>query len=123
MLQQTELIFDFASDHHCMAQVSKCQALMLHMTCARSDKLTTYLNLCVLQLGSYLDYPAVSMEQVPHSQLLFYTGLACEQSDEAGDHQQLLKGQATHDGTHAAAPPDTVMSLTITEYGVVWTFF
>lgn len=99
MLQQTELIFDFASDHHCMSQVSECQALMLHVTCERSDKLTTYLNLCVLQLGSYLDYPAVSMEQVPHSQLLFYTGLACEQSDEAGDHQQLLKGQATHDCT------------------------
>lgn len=52
----------------------------------------------------------VSMEQVPHSQLLFYSGLACEQSNEAGDHQQLLKGQQTHDYTHAAAPPDTFMS-------------
>lgn len=114
MLQQTELIFDFASDHHCMSQVSKCQT---PVTCERSDKLTTCLHLCVLQLGSYLDYPAVCMEQVPHSQLHFYTGLACEQSDEAGDHQQLLKGQVTH----AAAPPDTFMSVTITEY-VVWTF-
>lgn len=82
----------------------------------RSDKLTTYLNLCVLQLGSYLDYPAVGLEQVPHSQLLFYTGLACEQSDEAGDHQQLLKGQATRDSTHAAAPPDTFMSVRKTEH-------
>lgn len=88
-----------------------------------SDKLTTYLNLWVLQLGSYLDYPAAGMEQVPLSQLLFYTGLACEQSDEAGDHQQLLKGQATHDSPHAAAPPDTFMSGRITEYVVVWTFF
>lgn len=85
--------------------------------------LTTYLTLCVLQLGSYLDYPAVGMEQVPHSQLLFYTGLACEQSDEAGDHQQLLKGQATRDGTHDAAPPDPFMSVTITENVVIWTFF
>lgn len=64
----------------------------------------------------------MGMEQVPHSQLLFYSGLACEQSDEAGDHQQLLKGQATHDGTHAAAPPDAFMSVRITEYVVVWTF-
>lgn len=107
MLQQTELIFDFASDHHSMSQVRKCQARMI--TCDRADKLTTYLILCFLQLGSYLDYPALSMEQVPHSQLLFYTGLACEHSNEAGDHQQLLKGQATHGCTHAAAPPHTCL--------------
>lgn len=29
MLQQTELIFDFASDHHSMSQVSKWEAVML----------------------------------------------------------------------------------------------
>lgn len=118
MLQQTELIFDFASDHHNMSQVSKCEAVMLDIYTFtlfnylrafwQADNISEFL--CVLQLGSYLDYPMVSMDQVPHSQLLFYSGLACEQSNEAGDHQQLLKGQQTHDYTHTAAPPDTFMS-------------
>lgn len=87
MLQQTELIFDFASDHHNMSQVSKCEAVMLNITWVVQP---TCLTLCALQLGGYSDYSA--LEQVPHSQLLFYTGLACEQSNDMGD-QQLLKGQ------------------------------
>lgn len=44
MLQQTELIFDFASDHHNMSQVSKCDAVVLNINCEWSDKLTTYLS-------------------------------------------------------------------------------
>lgn len=40
MLQQTELIFDFASDHHNMSQVSKCEAAALNITCERSDTLS-----------------------------------------------------------------------------------
>uniref|UniRef100_A0A673XTY6 ETS-related transcription factor Elf-1-like n=1 Tax=Salmo trutta TaxID=8032 RepID=A0A673XTY6_SALTR len=52
MLQQTELIFEFASDH-----VNNG-----------------------LQLDEHLAYPAVIVEQVPHSHLLSYTGLACEQT-------------------------------------------
>lgn len=97
MLQQTELIFDFASDHHNMAQVSKCEAAVLDVTCEWSDKRTTDRChfVCVLQLGSYPDYAALSMEPVAQPQLLFYTGLACEQPNELGDHQQLLKGQQT----------------------------
>ncbi|XP_033960199.1 ETS-related transcription factor Elf-1-like isoform X1 [Pseudochaenichthys georgianus] len=51
MLQQSELIFDFASDHVNMSQ-----------------------------LGPYSDYPAVIVEQLPHPHLLSYGGLACEQS-------------------------------------------
>lgn len=54
------------------------------------------MSLHVHQLGSYLDYPAVIVEQVPHSNLLSYAGLACEQSIADGDHQQLLKGQQIH---------------------------
>lgn len=53
---------------------------------------------CVLQLGSFTDCPAVIVEQVPHSHLFSYTGLACEQSQ---DHQQLVKGQHTHTNTYA----------------------
>ncbi|XP_038860219.1 ETS-related transcription factor Elf-1-like isoform X2 [Salvelinus namaycush] len=52
MLQQTELIFEFASDH-----VNNG-----------------------LQLDEHLAYPAVIVEQIPHSHLLSYTGLACEQT-------------------------------------------
>uniref|UniRef100_A0A3Q1GT13 ETS-related transcription factor Elf-1-like n=1 Tax=Acanthochromis polyacanthus TaxID=80966 RepID=A0A3Q1GT13_9TELE len=52
MLQQSELIFDFASDHFA----------------------------AMPQLGGHSDYPAVIVEQVPHPHLLSYTGLACEQS-------------------------------------------
>ncbi|KAF3858555.1 hypothetical protein F7725_011756 [Dissostichus mawsoni] len=48
---QSELIFDFASDHVNMSQ-----------------------------LGPYSDYPAVIVEQLPHPHLLSYGGLACEQS-------------------------------------------
>uniref|UniRef100_A0A672HY82 Transcription factor Elf N-terminal domain-containing protein n=1 Tax=Salarias fasciatus TaxID=181472 RepID=A0A672HY82_SALFA len=51
MLQQSELIFDFASDHFNTAQ-----------------------------LVGHSDYPAVIVEQVPHPHLLSYTGLACEQA-------------------------------------------
>ncbi|XP_074506557.1 ETS-related transcription factor Elf-1-like [Sebastes fasciatus] len=61
MLQQSELIFDFASDHVSMSQ-----------------------------LGCYSDYPAVIVEQVPHPHLFSYAGLACEQS-QTEHHQQLLK--------------------------------
>uniref|UniRef100_A0A3B4TL42 ETS-related transcription factor Elf-1-like n=1 Tax=Seriola dumerili TaxID=41447 RepID=A0A3B4TL42_SERDU len=49
MLQQSELIFDFASDH-----------------------------VNISQLGGHPDYPAVIVEQVPHPHLLSYAGLACE---------------------------------------------
>uniref|UniRef100_A0A8C7JY87 ETS-related transcription factor Elf-1-like n=1 Tax=Oncorhynchus kisutch TaxID=8019 RepID=A0A8C7JY87_ONCKI len=52
MLQQTELIFEFASDH-----VNNG-----------------------LQLDEHLAYPAVIVEQIPQSHLLSYTGLACEQT-------------------------------------------
>lgn len=44
-------------------------------------------------MGGLSDYPAVIVEQVPHSHLLSYTGLVCEQSQTEEDHQQLLKGQ------------------------------
>ncbi|CAB1326564.1 unnamed protein product [Coregonus sp. 'balchen'] len=52
MLQQTELIFEFASDHGNNG----------------------------LQLDEHLAYPAVIVEQIPHSHLLSYAGLACEQT-------------------------------------------
>uniref|UniRef100_A0A8C2ZS94 ETS domain-containing protein n=1 Tax=Cyclopterus lumpus TaxID=8103 RepID=A0A8C2ZS94_CYCLU len=66
MLQQSDLIFDFASDH-------------VNMT----------------QLGGYSDYPAVIVEQVPHTHLLSYGGLACEQTTH---HQQLLKVEQCESG-------------------------
>ncbi|XP_023277626.1 ETS-related transcription factor Elf-1-like isoform X1 [Seriola lalandi dorsalis] len=69
MLQQSELIFDFASDH---------------------------VNLS--QLGGHPDYPAVIVEQVPHPHLLSYAGLACEQSQIEEDHQQLLKVELCESG-------------------------
>ncbi|XP_051253536.1 ETS-related transcription factor Elf-1 isoform X1 [Dicentrarchus labrax] len=69
MLQQSELIFDFASDHVNMSQ-----------------------------LGVYSDYPAVIVEQVPHPHLFSYTGLACEQSHTEVDHQQLLKVEPCESG-------------------------
>lgn len=49
--------------------------------------------LYVLQLGGHCDYPAVIVEQVPHSHLLSYSGLACEHLQTEEYHQQLLKGQ------------------------------
>ncbi|XP_023153996.1 ETS-related transcription factor Elf-1-like isoform X1 [Amphiprion ocellaris] len=72
MLQQSELIFDFASDHFA----------------------------AMPQLGGHSDYPAVIVEQVPHPHLLSYTGLACEQSQqgEEEDHQQLLKVEPYESG-------------------------
>uniref|UniRef100_UPI0037E8363C ETS-related transcription factor Elf-1-like n=1 Tax=Semicossyphus pulcher TaxID=241346 RepID=UPI0037E8363C len=69
MLQQSELIFDFASDH---------------------------VNLS--QLGGYSDYPAVIVEQVPHPHLLSYAGLACEQTQTEQDHQQLFKVEPCESG-------------------------
>lgn len=51
MLQQSELIFDFASDHVNMSQLMACP-----------------------------DYPAVIVEQVPHEHLLSYSSLTCDQS-------------------------------------------
>ncbi|XP_022610973.1 ETS-related transcription factor Elf-1-like isoform X1 [Seriola dumerili] len=69
MLQQSELIFDFASDH-----------------------------VNISQLGGHPDYPAVIVEQVPHPHLLSYAGLACEQSQIEEDHQQLLKVELCESG-------------------------
>uniref|UniRef100_A0A3Q0RT77 Transcription factor Elf N-terminal domain-containing protein n=1 Tax=Amphilophus citrinellus TaxID=61819 RepID=A0A3Q0RT77_AMPCI len=69
MLQQSELIFDFASDHFNMSQ-----------------------------FGSLTDCPAVIVEQVPHSHLLSYTGLACEQLQVEGDHEDLQTGQLESSG-------------------------
>ncbi|XP_039999627.1 ETS-related transcription factor Elf-1-like isoform X1 [Xiphias gladius] len=69
MLQQSELIFDFASDH---------------------------VNLS--QLVGHTDYPAVIVEQVPHPHLLSYAGLACEQSQTELDHHQLLKVEPCESG-------------------------
>ncbi|XP_029381546.1 ETS-related transcription factor Elf-1-like isoform X1 [Echeneis naucrates] len=69
MLQQSELIFDFASDH-----------------------------VNISQLGGHSDYPAVIVEQVPHTHLLSYAGLACEQLQTEGDHQQLLKVEPCESG-------------------------
>ncbi|KAJ0011848.1 hypothetical protein NQD34_012823 [Periophthalmus magnuspinnatus] len=68
MLQQTELIFDFASDHVNMSQLMACS-----------------------------DYPAVIVEQVPHAHLLSYSGLTCEQSNK-DDHQHLLKVEPCESG-------------------------
>ncbi|XP_033506484.1 ETS-related transcription factor Elf-1-like isoform X1 [Epinephelus lanceolatus] len=68
MLQQSELIFDFASDHVSMSQ-----------------------------LGGYSEYPAVIVEQVPHPHLLSYAGLACEQS-QTEHNQQLLKVEQCESG-------------------------
>ncbi|KAM9789861.1 ETS-related transcription factor Elf-1-like [Neosynchiropus ocellatus] len=62
MLQQSELIFDFASDH---------------------------VNLS--GLGSQSGYPAVIVEQVPHPHLHPYSGLACEDLQLVDDHLQLCK--------------------------------
>ncbi|XP_029930565.1 ETS-related transcription factor Elf-1-like isoform X1 [Myripristis murdjan] len=69
MLQQTELVFDFASD--------------------RVNSMS--------QLESHPIYPAVIVEQVPDTQLLSYSGLACEQY-QIEDHQQLLKVEASESG-------------------------
>ncbi|XP_042283793.1 ETS-related transcription factor Elf-1-like isoform X1 [Thunnus maccoyii] len=69
MLQQSELIFDFASDH---------------------------INLS--GFGSHSDYPAVIVEQVPHPHLLSYSGLACEQSQTEDVHQQLFKVEPCESG-------------------------
>ncbi|XP_071774705.1 ETS-related transcription factor Elf-1-like isoform X1 [Centroberyx gerrardi] len=69
MLQQTELIFDFASD-----RVNN-----------------------MLQLEGQSIYPAVIVEQVPDTHLLSYSGLACEQS-QIEDHHQLLKVEACESG-------------------------
>lgn len=68
MLQQSELIFDFASDHVNMSQLMSCS-----------------------------DYPAVIVEQVPHAHLLSYTGLTGDQSSK-DDHHQLLKVEACESG-------------------------
>ncbi|XP_034744256.1 ETS-related transcription factor Elf-1-like isoform X1 [Etheostoma cragini] len=65
---QSELIFDFASDH-----------------------------VNVSQLGGYSDYPAVIVEQVPHPHLFSYTGLTCEHS-QTKHHQQLLKVEQCESG-------------------------
>ncbi|KAM3605431.1 uncharacterized protein V6R79_025586 [Siganus canaliculatus] len=69
MLQQSELIFDFASDHVNLAQ-----------------------------LGGYLDIPSVIVEQVPHPHLVSYAGLTCEQSHIVEDHHQLLKVEPCESG-------------------------
>lgn len=69
MLQQSELIFDFASDHF-----------------------------NTTQLVGHSDYPAVIVEQIPHPHLLSYTGLACEQAQTEQDHQQLLKVEPCDSG-------------------------
>ncbi|XP_032386787.1 ETS-related transcription factor Elf-1 isoform X1 [Etheostoma spectabile] len=65
---QSELIFDFASDH-----------------------------VNVSQLGGYSDYPAVIVEQVPHPHLFSYAGLTCEQS-QTQHPQQLLKVEQCESG-------------------------
>ncbi|MED6245194.1 hypothetical protein ATANTOWER_032907 [Ataeniobius toweri] len=59
MLQQPELIFDFASDHFSSSQ-----------------------------MGAYPEYPAVVVEQVPQH-LLTYTGLTGEQSQTEDHHELL----------------------------------
>ncbi|XP_062260655.1 ETS-related transcription factor Elf-1-like isoform X1 [Platichthys flesus] len=69
MLQQSELIFDFASDHINMSQ-----------------------------LVSHSDYPAVIVEQVPHPHLLSYTGLAYEQPHSEEDYQRMLKVEPCESG-------------------------
>lgn len=68
MLQQSELVFDFASDHVNMSQLMACS-----------------------------DYPAVIVEQVPHAHLLSsYSGLTCEQSSK--DDHPLIKVEACESG-------------------------
>uniref|UniRef100_A0A3B4F2F9 ETS-related transcription factor Elf-1-like n=1 Tax=Pundamilia nyererei TaxID=303518 RepID=A0A3B4F2F9_9CICH len=83
MLQQSELIFDFASDHFNMSQ-----------------------------LGGFTDCPAVIVEQVPHSHLFSYTGLACEQSQ---DHQQLVKVEPCESGEEETmetlVSPDSLLNM------------
>ncbi|XP_005943240.1 ETS-related transcription factor Elf-1 isoform X1 [Haplochromis burtoni] len=83
MLQQSELIFDFASDHFNMSQ-----------------------------LGGFTDCPAVIVEQVPHSHLFSYTGLACEQSQ---DHQQLVKVEPCESGEEESmetlVSPDSLLNM------------
>lgn len=69
MLQQSELIFDFASDHGNLTQLMSCP-----------------------------DYPAVIVEQVPHSHLLSYSGLTCEHQSHKDDHQHLLKVEPCESG-------------------------
>ncbi|XP_072219291.1 ETS-related transcription factor Elf-1-like isoform X1 [Leuresthes tenuis] len=68
MLQQSELIFEYASDHFNLSQ-----------------------------MGVHPEYPAVIVEQVPHTHLLTYTGLSHEQSHHE-DHQQLLKVELCESG-------------------------
>ncbi|CAG5897090.1 unnamed protein product [Menidia menidia] len=68
MLQQSELIFEYASDHFNLSQ-----------------------------LVGHSDYPAVIVEQVPHPHLLTYTGLSPEQPQNE-DHQQLLKVEPCESG-------------------------
>ncbi|XP_027875616.1 ETS-related transcription factor Elf-1-like isoform X1 [Xiphophorus couchianus] len=68
MLQQPELIFDFASDHFSSSQ-----------------------------MGMYSEYPAVVVEEVPHQHLLTYTGLMGEHS-QTEDHHELLKVEPCESG-------------------------
>ncbi|XP_054888899.1 ETS-related transcription factor Elf-1-like isoform X1 [Poeciliopsis prolifica] len=68
MLQQPELIFDFASDHFSSSQ-----------------------------FGMFSEYPAVVVEEVPHQHLLTYTGLMGEQS-QTEDHHELLKVEPCESG-------------------------
>ncbi|KAL0966365.1 hypothetical protein UPYG_G00294410 [Umbra pygmaea] len=69
MLQQTELIFEFASD-----RVNNG-----------------------LQQDEHLTYPAVIVEQIPHSHLLSYSGLACEQTDTDDHLLTTVEGSASGD--------------------------
>ncbi|KAF7653665.1 hypothetical protein LDENG_00080010 [Lucifuga dentata] len=73
MLQQSELVFDFASDH---------------------------VNNMTQQLGGLSDYPAVIVEQVPHTHLLSYSGLVYEQYQYQTEenHQQLLQVEPCESG-------------------------
>ncbi|KAM4727656.1 ETS-related transcription factor Elf-1-like isoform 1-T1 [Anableps anableps] len=68
MLQQPELIFDFASDHFSLSQ-----------------------------MGGFQEYPAVVVEEVPHQHLLTCTSLMGEQS-ETEDHHELLKVEPCESG-------------------------
>nr|XP_054607135.1 ETS-related transcription factor Elf-1 isoform X2 [Nothobranchius furzeri] len=68
MLQQPELIFDFASDHFNLSQ-----------------------------MGGYSDCPAVIVEQVPHPHLHTFAGLLCEEP-ETEDQQHLLKVEPCESG-------------------------
>lgn len=87
MLQQSELIFDFASDHFNMSQ-----------------------------MGGHSDFPAVIVEQVPDSHLLSYTGLVCEQSQTDEDHHhQLLKVEPCDSGEEETmetlVPADSLLNM------------